>query len=544
MLIPKLKNLLKNKGLQTNEGVLIKASNQNDFARTLGLVAGLQFIMQIRYAFVKEGRQDEAFLETRPDFYLGRLASMFANYAFPSHFGYTAMPTNDTDQFSRAIYTMFQTLSKDSTLLSILRGDESCISRFGNLLLPQQYETLLDIVKHSQLGNTTPLAGDRKMFFEKYVKNAYNLKTLNKAEPKYLENDMKFLSFCYIGTSLDLDPKSEGSPDICNLFQPSVTGKGLCQTFNGQTMKDVYKTSPVTDLWNTVFNPNQGVLLEYPSGHGPAHGLNIVLNMFKTISMGTSTKNSIMSITNAREWVSIFANNFLIEPGYSYTFKIIANQINTTDRLAELSSRDRKCNLPLDTDNLQLMREYSKGGCLYECAIQLVAKNCNCTPWNVPKMTIDSPPFCEESFNATSGQATTCHDNIFTTFSTKGCDCPSNCFDTTFTVFDFKKPLENPGMNCSEFAANEKNKNYPYPVFCDICRKALRFYKLQFNYKFLFEKSTNSKSANPADIPTFCNQFLVENIATIKVEIASPTLILSMRDKRFNFSGQLSDLGD
>jgi hypothetical protein len=256
--------------------------------------------------------------------------------------------------------------------------------------------------------------------------------------------------------------------------------------------------------------------------------------------MEGSSKNVILSFTNEREWVSIFANNFIIEPGYSYTFKIIANQIITTDRLAELSPKDRKCNLPLDTYNLQLMREYSKGGCLYECAITKVAKNCNCTPWNMPKVRMENLPFCEANFTENRAGMKPCHDNELSKFTIKDCDCPSNCYDTTFTVFDFKEPLENPGQFCDSL--NKTGKQialYPYSVFCDICWKARIFYKILFNYKFVVEKSINFED----DYKSFCSQFLMENVAVIKAEIATPTLIQSKRDKRFSFEGQISELG-
>ncbi len=539
-LIPKLKNLLRNNSLQNSIIGQIDKTTLNTMSLNFVLNAGLQFVMQMKYTFVIQGHVGEDFLESRPDFYLGRLMSMFPNFVFPSDFGYTAVPTIEPDPISKATYTMYKTLSTRSYLLTYLRGNASCLVRLGQILLPQQYETLLDIIKHSQLGNTTQTADDRRQFFDKYVKNAYNLKALNKTEPKYLENDLNLLSFCYLGSTLDLNQKSDNWPDMCNLFQPCVTGKGLCHTFNGLPMKDVYIKSPVTDLWNKVFNPNQDVQLEHPTGYGPANGFNVVLNMFKTKSMEGSSKNVILSFTNEREWVSIFANNFIIEPGYSYTFKIIANQIITTERLAELSPKDRKCNLPLDTYNLQLMKEYSKGGCLYECAITKVVKYCNCTPWNMPRVRMENPPFCEANFTQNIVGMKPCHDNVLSNFSVKDCDCPSNCYDTTFTVFDFKSPLENPGQFCDSLKKTGKQiALYPYSVFCDICWKARIFYKILFNYRFVVEKSINFED----DYKSFCSQFLMENVAIIKAEIATPTLIQSKRDKRFSFEGQISELG-
>jgi hypothetical protein len=44
-------------------------------------------------------------------------------------------------------------------------------------------------------------------------------------------------------------------------------------------------------------------------------------------------------------------------------------------------------------------------------------------------------------------------------------------------------------------------------------------------------------------LETFCNTFLTQNVALVKVEMATKSLTRSLKDKRFNFVSQLSSLG-
>ena len=45
------------------------------------------------------------------------------------------------------------------------------------------------------------------------------------------------------------------------------------------------------------------------------------------------------------------------------------------------------------------------------------------------------------------------------------------------------------------------------------------------------------------NVTSFCQKILSENIATVKIEMASKSIQRSVKDKRFNFSSQLSTLG-
>ena len=356
-----------------------------------------------------------------------------------------------------------------------------------------------------------------------------------KAEPKYLDDSLRLIEFCALGSLLSLTRETAE----CHLFQPTVTAKGLCYTFNGRPMTEIYRQSALVDQWTKVFEPNENVQLAHPTGYGPNNGLYFVLNMFKTDSIESTSKNSILSVSNENEWVNIFGNYFIIQPGNSYTFKVTANRMITTKRFEEMQVEDRNCFLPHETKGLDFMKSYFKGSCLYECAVKQVIENCNCTSWNFPKYNLTNPPFCEGQSFLTPTATTSCFDQVFSSLSSKKCGCPSNCVDTTFTVFDFVQTLDNPGLTCNDFKTLDKNKGvYPYNVLCDLCRKALRLHRIQFLYNYLL-----LRSPNPEDFPEFCNHFLMNNIALVKVEMSAPGMLLSVRDKRTNFESQLSNLG-
>ena len=526
-LIPKLLSLFKKNGLQDQKAGFDSFHIIHDPSSGLVLREALRFVGWINTAFAKVAQGD--FLEERPDLYLGRLLSMFAYSVYPADLGYTVQPDNQTDILGNAIYKI---VTPYSSFVPLRPRSGLCLALLKETLLPQHYGILLNIIKHSQLGYNFPTAEDVDIFFKMYVETASNIHSFSMAKPKYLEDSLRFLDFCGFGSSLEITNKSLQQPAPCRLFQTTLTGRGMCHTFNGLQIKDAFRKSPVVDIWNEVFAPIPDVQLEYPTGYGQHHGLSVVLNMFRTISLEGTSKNAILSVTNEYEWVSIIENHFNIRPGNSYTFKVLPSQIIATQRLKATHFEDRNCMLPYEIENLNFMKNYTKGGCLYECAIKQIAETCNCTTWNIPKNNLSNPPFCEEKKVKDS-----CIEKVYSSFSAKKCKCPSNCADTIFSVFDYKESLENPGLNCyRDQTLDRKKDEYPFNIYCNLCRRALKFHKILFVVKY--------GALNLTDFPKFCNDFLMSNIAIIKIELANPGLTQTIRDKRFNFESQLSGLGE
>jgi hypothetical protein len=184
-----------------------------------------------------------------------------------------------------------------------------------------------------------------------------------------------------------------------------------------------------------------------------------------------------------------------------------------------------------------LFQKYSKSSCEYECGIQLAKQECNCIPWYIPRTKMDTMPFCNLSKN-------NCFELKLNSFSPLSCDCPSDCYETSFSVFESSKQIENPPDYCH----NKKLKNeYPFTVFCSMCRKIIKSQRIRFIYENIVNGGLDPDifSNQPNNnLEHFCDQFIKENVALVKVEMATKSLTRSLKDKRFNFVSQLSSLGE
>ena len=471
---------------------------------------------------------------------------MFPLQIEPSDLGFKASPSsvNFSDPFQKAFSKV---LAKKLNVIRSLAAGFSCLSNIGKEILPKRYDILLDIVKHSQLGDTNPTVDGKSLFMEKYVNNFSFIENLTKSEPKFLTNELEYLDFCKLESSLKITAAAKNEKAECTMFRPTVTGRGLCHTFNGLPMLEVYKETAQTKLWSSTFEPKQPNKLVNPSGYGPSAGLNIVLNMYQTPSnmfsqrFQTSLSKAIFAITSEMDWLSVYLNGFIIEPGYSYTFKVVGSLMVTTERLNTMDVKARLCNLQSDSKDMDILGAYSKAGCGYECFVQQVIHKCKCVPWFMPKSANNTAVrYCEEKYTEGINEANVCLSQLYSEFSLNNCDCPSDCSGTSLTVFDFRFPLDNPGKYCEKSKSLEKiSVVYQYNVLCDICRKYVTHNRVKLTYDYVVKNSTN-----PDDFyNVVCNDFLMENVAVIKVELSTPTLTRSVRDKRFNFEGQLSDLG-
>jgi hypothetical protein len=98
------------------------------------------------------------------------------------------------------------------------------------------------------------------------------------------------------------------------------------------------------------------------------------------------------------------------------------------------------------------------------------------------------------------------------------------------------KEIETP----NGFCANDKLKRkYPFTVFCRVCQMIIKSYRIRFLYEYYV-----NEGPNPDDFEEFCRKFVSENLALVKVEMASEAITRSIKEKRFNFVNKLSSLGE
>jgi len=77
-------------------------------------------------------------------------------------------------------------------------------------------------------------------FFDRYIKNATIFQTnLKPVEPKYLSEEMGIVPFCDVAPLYSFSNGLNNSIS-CKYFQPIITPKGLCYSFNALTATDMF----------------------------------------------------------------------------------------------------------------------------------------------------------------------------------------------------------------------------------------------------------------------------------------------------------------
>ena len=157
---------------------------------------------------------------------------------------------------------------------------------------------------------------------------------------------------------------------------------------------------------------------------------------------------------------------------------------------------------------------------------QAAIAKCNCIPWNIPKQKTKNFELCDNTNN--------CFDRFLSSNSPAECNCSPDCNGTFYTVFQTRTPMALD--TCTK--ESTKWKPYPHKALCSICYKLFKNFRTRFIYDFVV-----NKGPDPRLVDLFCDKFLVENLATVKVEMATKSITRSVRDIRFDFVGQLSSLG-
>ncbi len=117
------------------------------------LIKGVAFIQKINVMYPIRNERDKDFLEERPDFYLGRLFSMFADIVFENFFDLNKKQ-NFSSKEDALINTMVQEYFwglKKGIKEAVLSKSISC-SYIASKLYPKYYDTFMDLTKYSQFG--------------------------------------------------------------------------------------------------------------------------------------------------------------------------------------------------------------------------------------------------------------------------------------------------------------------------------------------------------------------------------------------------------
>ena len=524
ILTPNLRTYLTVRGLQIKLNVSMDDCYSSALCQSF-LKKGLALI-EFKKLFYHLRNSNEDFLIERPDFYLGRFFYMFADIVLASNYGLYCpehSSNNETNPILNRMIVDFFT--QGFWLISFYDG--SCRNT-KQILLQSHYEIFMDVVLYSQIGFDGKIGNSKLDFKNKYANMSFIFYLTKPEEPKFLINQLGMIPFCEFAHILNLTGISESENSRCNRFHPFLTTSGLCQTFNSLGMNQIFKNSTFLHSWMNLLNIDLNLDPINSVGSGPSNGFYFVLNSFERVKASRDSNNFIMSITNEFNPFDIFEQNYPIETGHFYTFRVLANQVVTTDKFDLLHLSQRNCSLPNENGKLNLVQNYSKSGCKYECYIKQAIQECQCISWSIPPMVGQQLSYCSLYEND-------CFDQAMKSKLKESCNCPEDCYGTSFSVFPSVKDLEIPKNFCSDQKIKDE---FPFPIFCSLCKNVIKTHRMRFYYDHVI-----NGASNPDDLDEFCHKFIHENVAVVKIEMATKFITRSVKDRRNSFVSQLSSIG-
>lgn len=108
------------------------------------------------------------------------------------------------------------------------------------------------------------------------------------------------------------------------------------------------------------------------------------------------------------------------------------------------------------------------------------------------------------------------------------CDCASDCRSTSLSIFESSRPIDDWKEYCepgNDFFFQFKNLTV-----------GKHYYGFYYNYIV-------NNGPNPDSYEEICHYLLQNHVILVKVEMATKSIIRSVRDKKFSFENQLSTLG-
>ena len=128
-----------------------------------------------------------------PDFYLGRFFGMFADKIFENHLRLDRFNSQSNDSVVLILTEMlanYFNVFEDRFYGIVDLKNPSCLNT-AKKLLPDNYSTFIDLIKHSQLGNTTGNGEMSADFEQKYINSSVFSTNLKMARPLSLSDQVR-----------------------------------------------------------------------------------------------------------------------------------------------------------------------------------------------------------------------------------------------------------------------------------------------------------------------------------------------------------------
>ena len=220
-------------------------------------------------------------------------------------------------------------------------------------------------------------------------------------------------------------------------------------------------------------------------------------------------------------------NLIQLKPGQHISVKVLPMLVQTSNEFESLELEQRKCKLRHETQGFDFLKEYTKTGCEFECAVKRAGDLCHCFPWYIPGNST-SLPICD-MFGA-------------------------QCFDTIMSdETHYKQCLLQCIEDCHEIALTTWPTIFPLDLD-DLCKKDSVFdqgFKENFQQHFAFESyKTLVEGGSLPDLATrvsngsLCKEYINNYVALLSVESPTNSIVKSKRESyTVTFNDQMGTIG-
>ena len=233
-----------------------------------------------------------------------------------------------------------------------------------------------------------------------------------------------------------------------------------------------------------------------------------------------------IGISNKRDLIDQQRNSITIQPGHSVLINVLPRLFTTTTDFNGLEMQQRECKLPHETEGFMFLKEYSRKGCEFECAVKEAISLCKCLPWYYANEFTEWP-ICE----LFGGY---CFDMIMSDNTYyKQCigKCMRDCEETVFMVLPSSVPLDleklcyNKGFIVQHFEKNF-NKHFAFK-----------------QYQILVDGGSISDLVTSFTNGSLCMDYTTNYISFIRAESPISKILYTKKDRRIYFYDQLGTFG-
>ena len=141
-----------------------------------------------------------------------------------------------------------------------------------------------------------------------------------------------------------------------------------------------------------------------------------------------ATKYTI-GISDKKNFIDQQRDMIYLKPGHHLMIKVMPRLVRTTTDFNELHRSQRNCKLSKETEGFSFLKQYSRKGCEFECAVKVAIPICKCIPWYYPN-DFDEWPIC----NMFGGHCFEIMMEDSKYYQKCKKQCISDCHETTYMV--------------------------------------------------------------------------------------------------------------